>query len=302
MKKIESIISPLVENQFPSFYKEEGPQFIAFAKAYYEWLETSNNVIYHARRLPDYRDIDTTLDEFIVQFKEKYLKNIQFDTATNKQLLVKNSLDLYRSKGTERSIDLFFKLVYGTSAEVRYPAENILRVSDGIWEKPLYLEVTNSRYNVDYVGKQVIGAISGAKAFVERYIRRRTSAGYIDLLYISGLQGLFRNGEVIGLNINNTPTFDRAKRAQLIGSVSRVIIQDRSRNFKVGDIVTFEGTTNGAGGLARVESVSEATGIVDFIFIDGGFGYTTGTQSIVSEKVLSLENISVNNGSVQLFQ
>lgn len=302
MKKIESIISPLVENQFPSFYKEEGPQFIAFAKAYYEWLETANNVIYHARKLPDYRDIDTTMDEFIVQFKEKYLKNIQFDTATNKQLLVKNSLDLYRSKGTERSIDLFFKLVYGTSAEVRYPAENILRVSDGIWEKPLYLEVTHSRYNIDYVGKQVIGAISGAKAFVERFIRRRTSVGYVDLLYISGLQGEFRNGEVIGLNINNTPLFDRTKRAQLIGSVSRVIIQDRGRNFKVGDIVTFEGTVNGTGGLARVESVSEASGIVDFIFIDGGYGYTTSAQSIVSEKVLTLESITVNNGGIDYFR
>ena len=302
MKKIESIISPLVENQFPSFYKEEGPQFIAFAKAYYEWLETANNVIYHARKLPDYRDIDTTLDEFIVQFKEKYLKNIQFDTATNKELLVKNSLDLYRAKGTERSIDLFFKLVYGTSAEVRYPADNILRASDGIWEKPLYLEVTHNRYNIDYVGKQVVGAISGAKAFVERFIRRRTSVGYVDLLYISGLQGAFRNGEVIGLNVNNTPTFDRAKRAQLIGSVNRVIIQDRSRDFRVGDIVTFEGTRNGTGGLARVESVSEASGIVDFIFIDGGYGYTTGTQSIVSEKVLSLENISVNNGGSDYFR
>ena len=108
MKKIESIISPFVENQFPSFYKEEGPQFIAFVKAYYEWLEnsgsyiaangstvtpyidssanisyTSNSsnkavgagVLYQARKLPDYRDIDNTVDEFIVQFKEKYLKN-----------------------------------------------------------------------------------------------------------------------------------------------------------------------------------------------------------------------------------
>ena len=302
MKKIESIISPLVENQFPAFYKEEGPQFIAFAKAYYEWLETANNVIYHARKLPDYRDIDTTLDEFIVQFKEKYLKNIQFDTATNKELLIKNSLDLYRSKGTERSIDLFFKLVYGTAAEVRYPAENVLRVSDGIWEKPLYLEITHNRYNIDYVGKQIIGALSGAKAFVERFIRRRTSVGYVDLLYISGLEGSFNNGEVIGININNTPTFDRAKRAQLIGSVNRVIIQDRSRDFKVGDIVTFEGTSSGSGGLARVESVSEASGVVDFIFIDGGYGYTTGTQSIVSEKVLSLENITENDGGNDYFK
>ena len=140
MKDVEKLISPLIENQFPSFYREEGTQFIAFVKAYYEWLETSGNVLDRARNLPNYRDIDTTLDEFIVHFKEKYLKNIQFDTATNKKLLVKNSLDLYRSKGTERSIDLFFKLVYGTSAEVIYPSDNILRLSDGVFEKPEYLE------------------------------------------------------------------------------------------------------------------------------------------------------------------
>ena len=302
MKKIEAIISPFVENQFPSFYKEEGPQFIAFAKAYFEWMETANNVLYQARKLPEYRDIDTTVDEFIVQFKEKYLKNIQFDTATNKELLIKNSLDLYRSKGTERSIDLFFKLVYGTSAEVRYPAENILRVSDGVWERPEYLEVTHSRYNVDYVGKQIIGGLSGSKAFVEKFIRRRTSAGYVDLLYISGRQGEFINGEIIGLNVNNNPVFDRAKRAKLIGSVKRVILQDRGRDFRVGDIVTFEGTSNGQGGIARVESVSEATGIVDFIFIDGGYGYTLDAESIISEKVLTLDNVVANTNSDRYFK
>lgn len=302
MKKIESIISPFIENQFPSFYKEEGPQFIAFVKAYYEWMETANNVTYQARRLPDYRDIDTTVDEFILQFKEKYLKNIQFDTATNKELLVKNSLDLYRSKGTERSIDLFFKLVYGTSAEVRYPADNILRVSDGVWERPEYLEVTHNRYNIDYVGKQIVGAISGATAFVEKFIRRRTSAGYIDLLYISGRTQLFRNGELIGLNINNVPTFDRAKRAKLVGSVSRVILQDRGRDFRIGDIVSFNGASNGLGGLARVASVSEAVGIVDFIFVDGGYGYTVDADSIISEKVISLDNVIANTNTNQYFR
>lgn len=302
MKKIEAIISPFVENQFPSFYKEEGPQFIAFAKAYFEWMESANNVLNQARKLPEYRDIDTTVDEFILQFKEKYLKNIQFDTATNKELLIKNSLDLYRSKGTERSIDLFFKLVYGTSAEVRYPADNILRVSDGIWERPEYLEITHSRFNVDYVGKQIVGAISGAKAFVEKFIRRRTSVGYVDLLYISGRQGEFNNGELIGLNVNNNPVYDRAKRAKLIGSVKRVLLQDRGRDFRVGDIVTFTGGTNGQGGLARVESVSEATGIVDFIFVDGGYGYTLDSESIISEKVITLDNVVANTNSDQYFK
>lgn len=355
MKDIEKLISPFIESQFPDFYREDGPQFVAFVKAYYEWLENggsyynysgdvvtpyiaaNNNVVeltaaqlantdyldsltapvswansgysavgpgvaYHTRRLGDYRDIDTTADEFVVQFKEKYLKNIQFDTATNKRLLVKNALDLYRSKGTERSVDLFFKLVYGTSAEIKYPADNILRLSDGIWEKPEYLEVTFNTYNVDYVGKEVIGALSGARAFVEKYIRRRVGFGYVNLLYISNKTGDFRNGEVIGINTNNVPDFTRAKRAQLIGSVDRLVIQDKGTEFNIGDTVRLESSIRGTGALARVVGVDTATGLVDFIFQDGGYGYTIDATSLISEKVLSLSDITANVSSDQYFR
>jgi len=39
-KPIEKYISPLIESQFPSFYRDEGSRFITFLKAYYEWMET----------------------------------------------------------------------------------------------------------------------------------------------------------------------------------------------------------------------------------------------------------------------
>lgn len=309
MKDIEKKISPFIAQQFPSFYQDEGQTFIAFVKAYYEWLEqadvpSSNTFghIYQARSLPAYRDIDTTVDEFIVQFKEKYLKNIQFDTATNKRLLVKNSLDLYRSKGTERSIDLFFKLVYGTDAEIRYPAEKIFRASDGIWEKPQYLEITASRYNVDYVGKEIIGARSGSRAFVERFIRRKTQRGYVNILYVSDIRGAFINNEVIGINVNNYPQFESEKRARMVGSVDRVIIQDKGQGFEVGDIVSLESSQRGKGAMARVSEVANATGIIDFIFLDGGYGYTIDAQSLISEKVISLGNVVASNTSSQYFR
>jgi len=110
MEIIEKKISNLIENQFPSFYREEGPIFIEFVKQYYKWLE-NENALKHSRNYFDYKDIDSTTDQFLVYFKEKYLKNIQFETTTNTRQLLKHTLDLYRSKGTERSIDLLFKLV-----------------------------------------------------------------------------------------------------------------------------------------------------------------------------------------------
>jgi len=297
---IEKTISQYVEKQFPAFYQDEGPQFISFVKAYYEWLEQPDNVAYKARHLLEYRDIDTTLDEFILYFKEKYLKNIQFDTATNKKLLVKHSLDLYRSKGTERSIDLFFKLVFGTAAEVQYPGERIFKLSDGVWELPKYLEVTYNKFNLNYVGRQIIGSASGATAFVERYIRRRAGYGYVNLLYISNQVGTFTRGEVIGVQSSGRSVYTPGQTATIIGSIESVIIQDNGRDFAIGDTVNFLHSDRGIGGQARVTSIGEASGIIDFILNDGGWGYTTNATSIVSEKVATANGVVGTVGANQI--
>ena len=39
LSDFEDFISPLIESQFPNVYKEDGPVFVAFVKAYYEYLE-----------------------------------------------------------------------------------------------------------------------------------------------------------------------------------------------------------------------------------------------------------------------
>ena len=100
-------ISQLVKSQFPSFYAEEGEMFIAFVKAYYEWLESNDQALYHSRRLSEYKDIDRTIEDFILDFKNKYLVNVQFNVATNKRLFVKNALEFYRAKGTPRACLLY---------------------------------------------------------------------------------------------------------------------------------------------------------------------------------------------------
>ena len=288
MKDIEKKISALVEKQFPAFYKEEGPKFISFVKAYYEWMESSNNSTYHSRRLLNYRDIDETVEDFIIHFKEKYLNNIQFTTVSNKKFLVKKSQDLYKSKGTERSIDLFFKLVYGIDSDVYIPGDDIFKLSDGEWVKPEYLEVTREDRNISYVGKQVRGSVSGAYAFVEKLVRRKIKSKYIDVFYISARSGTFISNEII--LVDNI--FDGAPIH--IGSLTTLDLIDRSAGYVVGDIVEVI-STSGLQGKARVSSISNATGIVEFEFIDGGFGYTLSSNILISEKVLVVNNVIVSN-------
>ena len=386
MQDIEKKISPLIQNMFPSFYKDEGPNFIMFVKAYYEWLETNHQVlqledntnfnvgdiitqdnvtgtivafvgtdllikvdgletfkcfnmcselipvtsssggntyilrggstkrlgsIFMSRNLPNIRDIDSTLDIFITQFKEKYLKNIEFSTETNKRMLVKNSLDLYRSKGTSRSIDLFFRLVYSYNSQVVYPGDNLFKLSEGSWVKPQYLEITgsNPQRAVALVGTLIKGITSGAEAFVERYIKRKVSNGFVHILYLTNVQGQFTNRETL-YRKSDTPYADSPR---VLGSLTAVDIITGAKEFAVGDIVSFT-TETGDYGQARVSAVfDDERGLVEFILLDGGWGYSVSrgvsgagaldrTQSLITDNTILVSNVQSSNsvGAVKI--
>ena len=56
-------ISSQIDSQFPGFIREEGPNFVAFLKAYYEYMEQDGNVVSRTRQFYDIQDIDRTVDE-----------------------------------------------------------------------------------------------------------------------------------------------------------------------------------------------------------------------------------------------
>lgn len=284
MRNIEDYVSTLVENQFPSFYKDEGPNFIAFVEEYFKYLESEGNTLYYARNLLEYRDIDKTIDVFIVHFKEKYLKYFPYELAVEDiRFLIKHVMNFYRSKGSERSYEIFFKSVYNVSPEFYYPKDDIFKLSDGTWFKPVYLEVSTSVQTKQLKLKTVIGSITGATALVEDIITKRSNGRYIEVVYLSNVQGTFKAGEI--LTLEQSPTIEGFPK--IIGSLSSVDIITGGENFEVGDILNIASGA-GRGGKIRVSVVSSETGVVRFTLIDGGFGFTSNAQILVSTKVLDL--------------
>lgn len=256
---------------------------------------TRISTTYWSRHLPEIRDIDKTIERFILQFKNKYLPNIQFTTATNKELLIKNSLDFYRAKGTPRAVDLFFKLVHGFGADVFYPSDDLFRPSDNTWADVKYIEVEDSEINVEFVGQTVFGAESGASAFVERFVRIKKGTLFIPVLFIANLRGNFKTGEQIF-----TTDLDENVTTQMIGSLTTLNITFSSANFQIGeDVIVADG--RGKNAKARVRAVTTLVGAVDFGLIDGGWGYIAedddyeGSRIEGSTRVLRLANFSLSN-------
>jgi hypothetical protein len=295
MDTLEKNISFFIENQFPQVYQEEGPVFIQFVKSYFEWLESAGNPIYHTRNFLEYRDIDETPDEFLVYFKEMYLKGISIESYAGTRLLVKNSLDLYRSKGTEQGLDLLFRAEYGVPAAVYYPSTDIFKLSQGKWVQPKFIQVTlNDNLGV-FDNKEIIGLNSKAVAFVEKSVLKIIKGQLTNILYVSAVSGSFRTGEKINVFDLSVPIDDCPF---ITGSVDTFDVDATGSGigFKVGDEVVFT-SNNGEEGIARVANVISQTGTINFKLQGGGYGFSSNTKVVVSDKTLNIFNANITGNS-----
>ena len=318
MKEVELYVSSLVESQFPSFYKEEGEMFVAFVKAYFDWLEetgTTNQIGYETRKLPSYRDIDTTLDKFIENFQYKYLQGVPREYAGDRRTLQKHIKEIYSSKGSPRGLELLFRLLFNEDINVYVPGDDVLKPSDGDFVVPRYLEMQFSPYLPLYVNKPIRGRLSGATGIVNDYQVFLKENSRFDILYISNVSGEFQAGEEI---INSTVLDDNNLKVSqsplILGSLSDIIIIDGGINFKVGDTFDVDGFQNGTNAKAVAVDVRQRAGFVTFDIRNSGFGFSnTSTLSLAgfSETLypeympqISLERTSAEisvTGDVDLF-
>lgn len=308
--EIEKTISNLVAYQFPQFYREEGPVFVSFVKAYFEWAEQEGNFLYQGRRIYDNRDIDETIEAFLYYFQKKYLYGIPFDVIINKRYLLKHVLDVYRSKGSIQCYRLLFRLIYDQDIDIYLPGRDVLRLSDGTWKDPRYLEVTNVADLDELVGTTILGLSSQTQAVVESYVTEVVNQNIIALLYISNIRprgGTFDQGEKI-IDIRDRTSANLASivgaSPTVIGSLDYVEIVDGGSSFNIGDVlkVASRDPANnavisfGRDATVRVTAVREGLGQVNFSI------FKEGTGVLLDPDVFIYNQVSDTTGSGASFE
>lgn len=286
---VEKKISNFIESQFPQFYLDEGAKFVDFVKAYYEWMENEGSQLVKAgpinqsRNLFDFRDIDNTLDSFLEHFQAKYLYGIPFKTISDPRMLLKNILDVYRSKGSIQCYKLLFRLLYNEDCEIYLPSLDVLRVSDGLWVQPKYLEVIDTENIQSYLGKVIYGASSKTIAVVENIVKQPVNKNIVVMMYISNISprgGQFKPGEKIVIN-KDLSQESLANATSVIGSLDHLKIINGGQNFRPGDILklaqldptTNEVITNGVGGEVKVLDTFRGQGALTYFITNHGGGY-----------------------------
>jgi len=279
-----------VPAQFPSFYLEEGPRFIAFAKTFYQWMEDEGPT-YKSRRLLDYRDVDLTEEEYLKHFVAKYMEGLPVERLGDKRFLQKHILDIYRSKGSIEGLRLLFRFLYGEEIELYIPSRDMIKPSDATWKIPRYLEISYSDSNPGFFQQAITGTSSGATAIVEDYVVRLVKGRPVYVFFLSNIEGDFTLNESV--THSEVDIFDAPVIIGSVGSITNVAgPSDRAIGDKFRALDAFG---NGLGLEARANELSSrGDGVVEFELLFGGFGYTLSSQvDVVSGPLLTQDDFPI---------
>lgn len=250
--------------------------FEAFLRAYYEWLEQTkqpHEVIIHLR---DYRNIDTTIDDFVEYFRREYMVAIPSEILANKRLLIDHIKKFYHNKGNKNSFQFLFRILYDEDIEIYLPKIDILRASDGKWSQVQSIKIIDEGWEdiSFFFIRNIVGQTSFASANVETIMRY--SEGNLDILELTfyNLSGQFVQGETISIEDNENTVID----VIVLEVASRINILSGGTRYGVNEKINLrlDGEIIGTGFIKAV-----GRGPVTAInIVDGGTGYRGNLREV----------------------
>lgn len=304
-------ISNLLAGQAPTFIKEEFPTFLDFLSYYFRYLEqsepnlASGKALNRAKTFLENTDIDQTMDSLTQLFYNKFMPMIPSTIIADKKVVMKNVLDFYRAKGTEKSIIFLINILLGKLSTIYYPKVDIFKASAAKYYIQKTLRVFNIKLNEvsdnslitlqNFVSKQIIGVTSNATAIIEQIDRFIVNGVEINELTLSGISGTFKQGETISTTfISPNNVYNNLTAITFGGIINSLNIINRGTEYNVGDPVNIIGSGNGAcvivssittGNISGLEVVYGGAGFLindPLIFLSGGGTGANGNVLTVS--------------------
>ena len=290
LNDFEDFISPLIEQQFPAVYRDDGPVLVSFVKAYYEYLEQTDKDLYNTRKMFENRDVDQSVDTFLEHFRKEFLSEFPKTIDQGIPFTIKHIMDVYRAKGTPRAVELLLKLVHGIDSTIYVPGQHLFTASEADFYEPRYIEVIfpydNDSAFSDFQGKDITGTITGATATVDSCLKTTASGKITYIMFLANVVGTFKREELVGY-VGGT------LQPKITGSLSSVDLTANGSGLSVGDELTVSSSKYGSQGLVRVTGITDGTGQASYTINNKGFGYST--NSAHSNVLVSSATMAVNN-------
>jgi hypothetical protein len=265
------------------------------------------NPVQNIQQLLDYADVDKTLSSFLLKFRNSFLTSIpdRLHDQINKRKLIKNIKSLYQSKGTKRASEIFFKLLFNEPAEIKYPKDEMLRISDGKWDTRKILRClelgTSDASNL--IGQKVTQAndptdtnVNEATAIIEDVFKFLVGGVTVTELVLGddSVNGTFVDNQTI-TGTDNTDS-DVLVSLTVSSIIDNKTLTNDGALYNVDDDVVVTG--GGTGALLKVDTIGPGP-IQEIVVDNGGTNYAVGDVINFSSGTASAK-VSVVNGGVTL--
>jgi hypothetical protein len=286
-------LSSVVSRQIPEFIREDYPTFVSFVEAYYEYLQDQGVDLSTAR------DIDKTLDEFVIEFKKELAHNLP-QIQQDERFVLSHIKDQYLSKGSEASYKLLFRLLFGKKVELTYPGTQMLRASDGRWNQEIsvFAKVDFGQPQ-DIVGKLV--DIQTATRLIRVLVDRKEDlVGEVDRIVALGgnIYEFFLDKRFFGvLKPTDKIKYKDTFQATILPATQTPKITQPGKNFRVGQVFEIKSGT-GTGALLKVTAVDDNNGIKYAEFIKFGIGYNADfAVSLLASNTVNAAQLTIASAS-----
>jgi len=249
-----------------------------------------NNIV----DLVNFRDPDNVISHFLSNMRDEFLATLpeSLSSSVDKRKLIKNIKSMYRSKGSVRGHEIFFRILFGENSETIYPREQMLKASDGAFDSLKVLRVIASVGDATQLtGRKITGQSSNATAIVENTTQFQIGDQTVTQLILNddSIQGTFIVSEEIqGTTTDTDNYFIKASVTGIPGNKN--ITNDGSLN-STDDTIKL--TAGGVGALFQVKEIGPGQ-ITEIVIDNAGTGYNIGDS-------LSFTNTNTNGNNAAGF-
>ena len=271
-----------IKYTLPEFIQNDYNKFVTFIEKYYEYMDSDGNPS-NLLLNKHYNDIDDLNDAELNKRALELAENFPQILQADRKSLLKKIKNIYESKGSDRSIKAYFKLLYNEDVEVYYPSKNILRASDGIW-----IEETSVRATSGFNNYEVLN-LNGRVADIKYY----ETIGSVTLLRtieitIPRVEKIAYTSpqayEVVielppGVTDVPGPGSQATATATIVaGEITEINVTFGGYGYTAAPVVEIFDTGTGTGATARA-SVSNGE-VTSILVTDGGSDYDSLTTSV----------------------
>lgn len=234
-----------VDPVIPEHFQEQYPTLVKFLKAYYEYLDSDGQFGSRINNLFNIRDVNEADSDISSLLFEERVPGIDTEAFVSPSFAYKLLPNFYKTKGTQVSIDGFFRYFYNSDIEKILPRYQMFTVGES------ELGAQSEKYIQDSYFYQIYSILLKTNLPSSAY-----SGYYKNFLHPAGYAAFYQNSfeEVASLSFAPTSnitqleigqfssgTLVEASAGLLMGGVGSITLVDSSidRRFNAGTTINF---------------------------------------------------------------